>query len=114
MISENSGQVTQIWRTGLFILFSLKVALLMSFVHFCSPIFSLEFSLADLLISLILFQGTLNILEEENHIKDVLSRIVVEMIKREWPQHWPDMLIELDILSKQGVCSTAVSIQGFF
>ncbi|KAK1338368.1 hypothetical protein QTO34_001484 [Cnephaeus nilssonii] len=46
--------------------------------------------------------GTLNILEEENHIKDVLSRIVVEMIKREWPQHWPDMLIELDTLSKQG------------
>ena len=46
-------------------------------------------------MSLILLQGTLNILEEENHIKDVLSRIVVEMIKREWPQHWPDMLIEL-------------------
>ncbi|EPY76699.1 exportin-5 isoform 3 [Camelus ferus] len=50
--------------------------------------------------------GTLNILEEENHIKDVLSRIVVEMIKREWPQHWPDMLIELDILSKQGETQT--------
>ncbi|XP_051008849.1 exportin-5 [Acomys russatus] len=46
--------------------------------------------------------GTLNILEEENHIKDVLSRIVVEMIKREWPQHWPDMLMELDTLSRQG------------
>lgn len=42
-------------------------------------------------------------MEEENHIKDVLSRIVVEMIKREWPQHWPDMLVELDTLSKQGV-----------
>ena len=64
-------------------------------------------------MSLILLQGTLNILEEENHIKDVLSRIVVEMIKREWPQHWPDMLVELDTLSKQGVCSTAVSLQGF-
>ncbi|ELK00268.1 Exportin-5 [Pteropus alecto] len=50
--------------------------------------------------------GTLNILEEENHIKDVLSRIVVEMIKREWPQHWPDMLIELDTLSKQGETQT--------
>ncbi|KAL8185702.1 UNVERIFIED_CONTAM: Exportin-5 [Gekko kuhli] len=45
--------------------------------------------------------GTQNILEEESHIKDVLSRIVVEMIKREWPQHWPDMLKELDTLSKQ-------------
>ncbi|XP_003789268.1 exportin-5 [Otolemur garnettii] len=50
--------------------------------------------------------GTLNILEEENHIKDVLSRIVVEMIKREWPQHWPDMLMELDTLSKQGETQT--------
>ncbi|VCW99120.1 unnamed protein product [Gulo gulo] len=50
--------------------------------------------------------GTLDILEEENHIKDVLSRIVVEMIKREWPQHWPDMLIELDTLSKQGETQT--------
>ena len=94
-------------------LFSLKVGLLLSFLHSYSPVCSLEFSLANLLMSLILLQGTLNILEEENHIKDVLSRIVVEMIKREWPQHWPDMLVELDTLSKQGVCSTAVSIQGF-
>lgn len=51
----------------------------------------------------LLSQGTQSILEEESHIKDVLSRIVVEMIKREWPQHWPDMLKELDTLSKQGV-----------
>ncbi|XP_033000415.1 exportin-5 [Lacerta agilis] len=50
--------------------------------------------------------GTQNILEEESHIKDVLSRIVVEMIKREWPQHWPDMLNELDTLSKQGETQT--------
>ncbi|XP_012874543.1 PREDICTED: exportin-5 [Dipodomys ordii] len=50
--------------------------------------------------------GTLSILEEENHIKDVLSRIVVEMIKREWPQHWPDMLVELDTLSRQGETQT--------
>ncbi|XP_042308146.1 exportin-5 isoform X2 [Sceloporus undulatus] len=50
--------------------------------------------------------GTQNILEEESHIKDVVSRIVVEMIKREWPQHWPDMLKELDTLSKQGETQT--------
>jgi len=55
-----------------------------------------------------LSQGTQSILEEESHIKDVLSRIVVEMIKREWPQHWPDMLKELDTLSKQGVWNTPV------
>ncbi|KAG3289529.1 exportin 5, transcript variant X2 [Ictidomys tridecemlineatus] len=50
--------------------------------------------------------GTLNILEEENHIKDVLSRIMVEMIKREWPQHWPDMLMELETLSRLGETQT--------
>ncbi|XP_063094880.1 exportin-5 isoform X2 [Cavia porcellus] len=50
--------------------------------------------------------GTMNILEEENHIKDGLSRIVVEIIKREWPQHWRDMLAELDTLSRQGETQT--------
>lgn len=48
-------------------------------------------------------QGTRPILEEESHIKDGLSRIVVEMIKREWPQHWPDMLKEMEALTSQGV-----------
>ncbi|XP_040207688.1 exportin-5 isoform X2 [Rana temporaria] len=46
--------------------------------------------------------GIRPILEEEGHIKDVLARIVVEMIKREWPQHWPNMLSELDTLTKNG------------
>lgn len=77
---------------------------------FC--VFILQFSCLEIqsygLHNLVLFQGTLRILEEENHIKDVLSRIVVEMIKREWPQHWPDMLMELDTLSRQGVWTTRV------
>lgn len=35
------------------------------------------------------------------HIKDALSRIVVEMIKREWPQQWATLLPELfDVCSK--------------
>ena len=42
-------------------------------------------------------------LEEEAHIKDALSRIVVEMIKREWPQHWPHLLTELAQISSMGV-----------
>lgn len=71
-----------------------------------SEFLCLEFSLTVFIMSF--FQGTLSILEEENHIKDVLSRIVVEMIKREWPQHWPDMLMELDTLSRQGVWSACV------
>nr|XP_046258088.1 exportin-5 [Scatophagus argus] len=54
----------------------------------------------------LLSNGTLPILEEESHIKDVLSRIIVEMIKREWPQHWPDMLKEMEALTSQGEAQT--------
>ncbi|XP_036978586.1 exportin-5 isoform X1 [Acanthopagrus latus] len=54
----------------------------------------------------LLSKGTHSILEEESHIKDVLSRITVEMIKREWPQHWPDMLKEMEALTSQGEAQT--------
>ncbi|KAJ8248631.1 hypothetical protein GJAV_G00244070 [Gymnothorax javanicus] len=54
----------------------------------------------------LLSDGTRPIMEEEHHIKDVLSRIIVEMIKREWPQHWPDMLTELEALTNQGEAQT--------
>uniref|UniRef100_A0A8C9TBG1 Exportin-5 n=1 Tax=Scleropages formosus TaxID=113540 RepID=A0A8C9TBG1_SCLFO len=54
----------------------------------------------------LLSNGTHFILEEESHIKDALSRIIVEMIKREWPQQWPDMLKELEDLSKLGESQT--------
>lgn len=57
----------------------------------------------DVVPAWVFFQGTLSILEEESHIKDVLSRIIVEMIKREWPQQWPDMLKEMEVLTSQGV-----------
>ncbi|XP_075060596.1 exportin-5 [Mixophyes fleayi] len=61
--------------------------------------------LKDSVMSLIA-SGIRPILEEEGHIKDVLARIVVEMIKREWPQHWPDMLNELESLTKNGEVQT--------
>uniref|UniRef100_A0A3P8V400 Exportin 5 n=1 Tax=Cynoglossus semilaevis TaxID=244447 RepID=A0A3P8V400_CYNSE len=51
-------------------------------------------------------QGTHSVLEEESHIKDVLSRITVEMIKREWPQQWPGMLKEMEALTGQGEAQT--------
>ncbi|XP_062864939.1 exportin-5 [Trichomycterus rosablanca] len=54
----------------------------------------------------LLTNGTFPILEEESHIKDALSRIVVEMIKREWPQHWPDMLKEMETLTSFGETQT--------
>ncbi|XP_067277534.1 exportin-5 [Pseudorasbora parva] len=50
--------------------------------------------------------GTHPILQEECHVKDALSRIVVEMIKREWPQHWPDMLKEMEALTAMGDAQT--------
>uniref|UniRef100_A0A665TXI4 Exportin-5 n=1 Tax=Echeneis naucrates TaxID=173247 RepID=A0A665TXI4_ECHNA len=56
----------------------------------------------------LLSHGTHSILEEESHIKDALSRITVEMIKREWPQHWPDMLKEMEALTSQGEIQTEV------
>uniref|UniRef100_A0A3B3D1F8 Exportin 5 n=1 Tax=Oryzias melastigma TaxID=30732 RepID=A0A3B3D1F8_ORYME len=56
----------------------------------------------------LLSRGTHSILEEESHVKDALSRIIVEMIKREWPQHWPDMLKEMESLTSQGDVQTEV------
>ena len=41
-------------------------------------------------------------LEKYGHIKDALARVIVEMIKREWPQQWPTLLEELQMASSQG------------
>lgn len=40
------------------------------------------------------------------HIKDALSRIIVEMVKREWPQQWPTLLSELSVASEKGMSQT--------
>lgn len=40
------------------------------------------------------------------HIKDALSRIIVEMVKREWPQQWPTLLGELSSASEKGLSQT--------
>jgi len=50
--------------------------------------------------------GTKSILEEANHIKDQLAKIIVELIKREWPQQWPSLLTELDTLCQLGETQT--------
>jgi exportin-5 len=47
-------------------------------------------------------------LEEPQYIKDALSRIIVEMIKQEWPQQWPEMLSELETLCQRGVSKILV------
>ncbi|XP_071797679.1 exportin-5-like [Asterias amurensis] len=54
-----------------------------------------------------LFQnGTEDLLQEQMCIKDGLSRIMVEMIKREWPQHWPSLMNEFNSLCSQGETQT--------
>lgn len=40
------------------------------------------------------------------HIKDALTRIVVEMIKREWPQQWSTLLSELSVTCENGLSQT--------
>lgn len=55
------------------------------------------------LICLIHFQGTFPLLEEELHIKDAVSRILVELIKRLWPQLWPDLFPHLSESCHHGV-----------
>lgn len=55
MISENAGQVTQTWRTGWLVKFESRPAPKFSTL---TAQFSFEFSLANLLMSLILLQGT--------------------------------------------------------
>ncbi|XP_019715462.1 exportin-5 [Hippocampus comes] len=54
----------------------------------------------------LLLKGTHPILEEESYVKDVLSRVVVEMIKREWPQNWPNMLEEMETVASAGEAQT--------
>ena len=39
-------------------------------------------------------------------LKDAVARVVVELIKREWPQQWPALLQELDSLCAQGETQT--------
>ncbi|CAO1317047.1 unnamed protein product [Diamesa hyperborea] len=47
------------------------------------------------------------------HIKDVLSRIVVEMIKREWPAQWTTLLSELSSVCDKGLSQTELVVLVF-
>lgn len=48
-----------------------------------------------------------------NHMKDALSRIVVEMVKREWPQQWPGLMTELSHISSLGESQTVLVLLVF-
>ncbi|EDW75143.1 uncharacterized protein Dwil_GK19857 [Drosophila willistoni] len=47
------------------------------------------------------------------HLKDALSRIIVEMIKREWPQQWSDLMPELSQACNQGEAQTELVLLVF-
>ncbi|KAK2183970.1 hypothetical protein NP493_288g00016 [Ridgeia piscesae] len=61
----------------------------------------------------LLAKGTLDLLSEHAHIKDGLSRIMVEMIKREWPQHWATLMQELNAICKLGLTQTELVLLVF-
>lgn len=48
-----------------------------------------------------------------SHMKDALSRIVVEMVKREWPQQWPGLMGELSQISSLGESQTELVLLVF-
>lgn len=48
-----------------------------------------------------------------SHIKDGLSRIIVEMVKREWPQQWTTLLSELSDACSKGVAQTELVLLVF-
>merc|ERR1719210_349486 len=50
--------------------------------------------------------GTGHITAEHLFMKDALARVVVELVKREWPQQWPGLLQELDALCREGETQT--------
>jgi exportin-5 len=39
---------------------------------------------------------------EVSNYPNIDSRIVVEIIKREWPQQWPNLLAELEVICSKG------------
>lgn len=47
------------------------------------------------------------------HIKDALSRVIVEMAKREWPQQWTTLLAELSDASTKGAAQTELVLLVF-
>ncbi|XP_059154978.1 exportin-5-like isoform X2 [Physella acuta] len=55
--------------------------------------------------------GTHDILEEAQHIKDVISRVVVEIAKRDWPQCWANLFPEFAQICDKGVTQTEIVLQ---
>ncbi|XP_053599925.1 exportin-5 [Plodia interpunctella] len=50
---------------------------------------------------------------ETGHLNDALARVIVEMIKREWPQQWPTLLAELSDACARGHQHTQIVLHIF-
>ncbi|KAJ2950388.1 hypothetical protein O0L34_g8631 [Tuta absoluta] len=50
---------------------------------------------------------------ETGHLNDALARVIVEMIKREWPQQWPALLAELSDACARGNLHTQIVLHVF-
>lgn len=50
---------------------------------------------------------------DEPHMKDALSRVIVEMVKREWPQQWSSLLDELSAACQRGCAQTELVLLVF-
>lgn len=50
---------------------------------------------------------------EMSHLNDALARVIVEMIKREWPQQWPTLLAELSDACSRGHRHTQIVLHVF-
>lgn len=61
---------------------------------------SQKISIKDVTMSLL--QSCEDDFAQHIHLRDALSRVIVEMMKREWPQHWPDLFPELYNIAAKG------------
>lgn len=53
------------------------------------------------------------LLHAHRHTLDAISRIFVEMIKREWPQQWPNMFQEFSAICALGTVQTELILLVF-
>lgn len=58
-------------------------------------------------------QGSGSLPDEPLHIKEALSRLVVEITKREWPQKWGSLLPDLNSICALGVSQVLLSSLSF-
>ena len=66
-------------------------------------------------IQLVCFvQGSGSLPDEPLHIKEALSRLVVEITKREWPQKWGSLLPDLNSICALGVSQVYFQCALFF